>query len=142
MNKHVFNLRMSTTYAPKDNEINSLETQLFENNAWTTFDLNTRTPGFLIYVYSIFTCQHMFLRTNASERNLVFDSSRGEIVVEASEDWFLEKVDVMFVVNLVSGHASNDNIEYIISRMQQCPVSKNLPHNIDIQTSVEFENGQ
>ena len=141
MNKHVFNLRMSTTYAPKDNEINSLETQLFENNAWTTFDLNSKTPGFLIYVYSIFTCQHLFLRTNASECNLVFNSSRGEILVEASEDWHLEKVDVRFVVNLVSGHASHESIEYIISRMKQCPVSKNLPQNIDIQTSVEFEHG-
>jgi len=142
MNKHVFNLRMSTAYAPKDNEIASLETQVLENNAWTTFDLNVKTPGFLIYVYSIFTCQHLFLRTNASERYLVFDSSRGEILVEASEDWFLEKVHVSFVVSLVSGHASNDNIEYIISRMKQCPVSKNLPQNIDIQTRVEFKNGR
>lgn len=142
MSKHVFNLRMSTTYAPKDNEIASLETLVLENNAWTAFDLNIKTPGFLIYVYSIFTCQHLFLRTNANECNLVFNSSRGEILVEASEDWFLEKVDVSFTVSLASGHAINENIEYIISRMKQCPVSKNLPQNIDIQTSVEFDNGR
>ncbi len=141
MSKHIFEQRLSAAYAATDNDITSLEVEILDNSEWTTFDLNPGTPGFLVYVYSIFTCQHMFLRTNAAECNLVFHSSRGEILVEASEDWFLEKVDVKFEVSLASGSASSENIEYITSRMKQCPVSKNLPQNIDIRTSVVFSNG-
>jgi uncharacterized OsmC-like protein len=129
---------MNAAYAPADNNIAALDVQLLDDNEWTTFDLNTVTPGFLIYVYSIFTCQHLYLRTNGAEKNLVFTTSRGEILVEASDDWLLDKVNVKFDVSLASGNATEENIEYIISRMKQCPVSKNLPANIDIHTSVVF----
>ena len=89
MNKHIFNLRMAADYGSTENDITSLEVQVLDDNEWEILDLNTTTPGFLIYVYSIFTCQHMFLRTNATERELTFTSSRGELLVEASEDWLL-----------------------------------------------------
>jgi uncharacterized OsmC-like protein len=142
MTKHVFNLRMTCSYGPKENEIASLNVQVLDNNDWKNLDLNITTPGFLVYVYSIFTCQHLYLRTNGTERNLRFHSAQGRILVEASEDWSLEKVDVGFSVTLASGESSADSIAYIISRMKQCPVSINLPQDIEINTSVEFNNGQ
>jgi len=141
MSKHIFNLRMTATYGTSENDIASLEVQVLNENEWEILELNTMTPGFLIYVYSMFTCQHMFLRTNATERKLAFKSSRAELLVEASEDWLLEKVDVRFSVNLLTGEANDDNTDYIVSRMQQCPVSKNLPQGIDIDTRVEFHGG-
>lgn len=141
MSKHIFNLRMAVDYGPTENEIASLQADVLNENEWETLDLDTTTPGFLIFVYSIFTCQHMFLRTNATERKLAFKSSRAELLVEASEDWFLEKVYVKFIVKLAAGKANENEIDYIVSRMQQCPVSKNLPQGIDIDTSVEFYSG-
>jgi len=141
MSKHIFNLRMAVGYGPTENEITSLEVDVLNDNEWETLDLNTTTPGFLIYVYSIFTCQHMFLRTNATERKLAFKSSRAELLVETSEDWLLEKVYVKFIVKLSAGEANDDDTDYIVSRMQHCPVSKNLPQGIDIDTSVEFHGG-
>jgi uncharacterized OsmC-like protein len=141
MSKHIFQLRMSASYGSSENDIASLDVQMLNENEWEALDLNTKTPGFLIYVYSIFTCQHMFLRTNGSERNMAFASSQGEILVETSEEWIMEKVDVRFDVKLVAGEASTDNIDYIISRMKLCPVSKNLPQAIESLTSVEFHDG-
>lgn len=141
MNKHFFNLRMAADYGSSENDITSLEVQVLDDNEWEILDLNTTSPGFLIYVYAIFTCQHMFLRTNSTERKLAFTSSRGELLVEASEDWLLEKVYVSFNVRLAAGEANDDDIDYIVSRMKQCPVSKNLPQDIDILTSVEFRRG-
>jgi uncharacterized OsmC-like protein len=141
MSKHIFNLRMAADYGPAENEITSLQVDVLNENEWETLDLNTTTPGFLIYVYSIFTCQHMFLRTNATERKLDFKSSRAELLVEASEDWLLEKVYVKFIVKLLAGEAGDEDSDYIVSRMQQCPVSKNLPQGIDVVTSVEFHSG-
>ena len=141
MSKHIFNLRMAVDYGPTENEIATLLADVLNENEWETLDLNTTTPGFLIFVYSIFTCQHMFLRINATERKLAFKSSRAELLVEASEDWLLEKVYVKFIVKLAAGKANENDIDYIVSRMQQCPVSKNLPQGIDIETSVEFYSG-
>lgn len=138
MTRHVFNLRLSATYESSENNVATLEVQFLSEDGWEPLDLNTMTPGFLVYVYSIFTCQHLFLRTNSTERDLVLASSRGEILVEASEDWHLENVDVKFDVNLVSGDAKEDNIDYIISRMKQCPVSKNLPSNFHARTHIAF----
>jgi len=141
MSKHVFNLRMAAEYGPAENEITSLDVDVLNENEWEILDLNTMTPGFLIYVYSMFTCQHMFLRKNAAERKLVFKSARAESLVEASEDWLLEKVYMKFSVKLADGEANDDDSDYIVSHMKQCPVSKNLPQGIDIDTSVEFHNG-
>jgi uncharacterized OsmC-like protein len=129
---------MAADYGPADNEITSLEVDVLNDNEWEMLDLNTMTPGFLIYVYSMFTCQHMFLRKNATERNLAFKSSRATLLVEASEDWLLEKIYVKFIVRLAAGEANEDDTDYIVSRMKMCPVSKNLPRGIDIDTSVEF----
>jgi len=141
MSKHTFNLRLTATYASSENSIAAMEVQVLGENGWEPLELSTMTPGFLIYVYSMFTCQHMYLRTNGTERGLVFAASQGEIRVETSEDWLLEKVEVKFNVNLAAGGASDEKVEYIISRMKQCPVSKNLPQNIDIHTSVDFHDG-
>ena len=141
MSKHIFNLRMRATYKPAENEIDTLDVDVLADDGWTALDFNLKTPGFLIYVYAMFTCQHLYLRTNGTERGLSFASSTGQILVEASEDWFLEKADVRFRVQLRSGAASEDNTGYIVSRMKQCPVSKNLPAGIDVNTRVEFDKG-
>ena len=138
MTKHIFNLRLSATYEASDNKVATLEVQALTDDGWAPLDLDTMTPGFLVYVYSIFTCQHLFLRTNCAERGLVLASSTGEILVEASEDWYLAKIDIVFHVDLVSGDAIQDDIDYIVSRMQQCPVSKNLPGNLQASTRIEI----
>lgn len=138
MTRHIFNLRLSATYESSENDVATLEVQALSEDGWEPLDLNITTPGFLVYVYSLFTCQHLFLRTNSTERDLVLASSRGEILVETSEDWHLENVDVKFDVNLVSGDAKEDNIDYIVSRMKQCPVSKNLPSNFHARTYIAF----
>lgn len=138
MTRHIFNLRLSATYESSENNVATLEVLVLSEDCWKPLDLNTMTPGFMVFVYSIFTCQHLFLRTNSTERDLVLTSSRGEILVEASEDWHLENVDVKFDVNLFSGDANEDNIDYIISRMKQCPVSKNLPSNFQARTRITF----
>ena len=141
MSKHIFSLRMNATYEPPDNAIATLEVEVLADGEWTRLDLNTLTPGFLIYVYAIFTCQHTFLRTNSTERKLALKSSLGNILVEASEDWHLEKIDVQFEVTLATGEPGDDDAGYIASRMTDCPVSRNLPQNITGRTTVEFRHG-
>lgn len=135
MERHRFEMRLFCNYA-EENSIASLKVEHFNGNEWNSLDLDTQTAGFLIFTYAVFTCQHMFLRANASERNLQMASSSGSILIDAAADWKIEKLHVSFEATLKSGTPAADDIEYITGRMQQCPVSKNLGPIPDAQTSL------
>ena len=130
-------MRLSCSYG-EENSIGDLSVELLEEGEWKPLNLNEKSPGFQIFVYAIFTCQHMFLRTNAMERDLLLESSEGTIEVITDEKWQMEKLDVQFGAKLKSGSPTEDDVEYIVGRMQRCPVSKNLKEAPDSHTAVEF----
>ena len=41
------------------------------------FDLNSGSAGFLIFVYAVLNCQHMYMRLNCAERGLLLDTAEG-----------------------------------------------------------------
>ena len=137
MNKHNFHIRLVSTYGD-DNQVRQLDVEIHENEQWQPLKLDATTPGFVVFVSSIFTCQHLFLRTNSFERGLQLASASGEIRVQADSDWLLERVEVIFDATLARGTAGREDVEYIIERMKQCPVSRNLPTSASIDTSVVF----
>ena len=137
MSEHLFHLRLSCRY-DTDNKPVGLVVEALDNEQWQPLLLDTMTPGFLVYVYAIFTCQHLYLRTNSSERQLLLASATGEINVNADDEWTLQTVSIKFNVTLANGTAGREDVEYIISRMKQCPVSKNLPASASVDTNVAF----
>ena len=138
MSKHYFHLRLSCTYESSENKVSVLDVEVFTESGWQPLELSETTPGFLIFVYSILTCQHTYMRANGSENGLIFDSAEGDLKLQAAEDWRLESVDVAFNVKLKSGAVSDEKTSLIIERMKQCPVSLNLPADVSINTTVEF----
>ena len=138
MNKHYFQLRLNSTYESSDNKLQQLRVEHVVDSEWQPLALSERSPGFLIYAYSIFTCQHLFMRNNCAERGIELASASGEMVLVADEAWRLEQLHISFDVKPSKGTASADDREYIISRMGQCPVSKNLPEIADEQTVLNF----
>ena len=78
------------------------------------------------------------MRTNCAERNLILESTTGELKLSAGKFWNIQKVEVSFNANLKSGKPSDDDITYIIERMEHCPVSSNIPDDIDKKSSVIF----
>ena len=139
MPKHMFRMRLSCGYKVPDIEIDTLDVEVFEKSGWQVLDLRTKTAGFLVFVYAIFTCQHLYLRTNAKERGLTLKSSTGAIEVWASEDWALQKLHVQFEIELESGEAKDEDLAWIQDRMRQCPVSINLGDIPDSQTLVQLK---
>ena len=137
MNEHNFHMRLAAVYSD-DNRIKQLDVDIHENGQWQSLGLDATTPGFVVFVYAIFTCQHLYLRTNSSERGLEMASASGEIRVRADAEWSLQHVEVDFNVLLAKGTAGREDIEYIIARMKQCPVSRNLPASAGVDTSVVF----
>lgn len=126
-----FNMRLKCHYQGDVNEVSSLEVEHKVKDEWVPLDLGLATPGFDIFVYAIFTCQHRFFRVVCAERKLMLNSAEGNITIAADKDWHMETLQLHFSGQLNSGQSSADDIEAIVSRMKQCPVSRNLaaiPH--------------
>jgi len=136
MNEHRFQMRLFSLYQEPDNTISDLRVELFADDAWQDFDLNTGTAGFLIFVYAVFTCQHMYLRLNCAERGLLLRSASGHIEIEATQDWLVTRQRVAFEGRLKSGVPCAADVDYIIDRMAHCPVSSNLHKVPDSKTTL------
>jgi hypothetical protein len=138
MSERNFHMRLSCRYEGSENDIVDLKVQVFEEGEWQDFELNVNTAGFLVFVYAVFACQHLYLRTNAAERRLRIDSATGSIHMMSTEDWDLKRLQVSFDVKLGSGRAAKEDVDYIIGRMKQCPVSRNIRDIEDERTIVDF----
>ena len=139
MSERSFQMRLFCRYEEPDNSVAELDVQSFEDGEWRDFDLNTGTPGFLIFVYAAFTCQHLYLRTNCAERGLVLESTNGSIHMLTDEDWEMQKLRIGFEGKLKSGIPSPEDVDYVVGRMRQCPVSKNIRDIADSATSVYLD---
>jgi len=131
-----FSMRLKSTYEGNTNAVASLEVEHRVGGEWQPMELGITSPGFDIFVYAVFTCQHMYFRVNCAERGLVLNSSEGSIVIGADRDWNMETLKVHFSGRLGSGQASPDDIGYIVSRMKQCPVSQNIREVPDAESTV------
>ena len=50
MNERNFRMRMFSKYEDSENTVSELEVEVWEDEEWRSFDLNVRSPGFLIFV--------------------------------------------------------------------------------------------
>ena len=136
MNERSFRLRLACRYEDPDNSVADLAVEVLTDDRWEALELGVRTPGFLLFVYTILTCQHRYLRTNCAEKGLQLESANGSIDLLASEDWFIRKMHIRFDVRLKSGTPTPEDVNYIVARMEQCPVSKNLKAIPDSRTEI------
>ena len=138
MSNHHFHLRMQATYDNNQNKVDNLNLNIFNEGEWEILDLSIRSPGFLLYANALFSCQHLYMRSNCAERGLVLESSVGELKVVTSEIWEILDIQVSFNGKLKSGAPNQDAMDYIIDRMHHCPVSTNLPKHTPFAVSVDL----
>ena len=138
INRH-FHLRLTSTYKDDKNETEELAIEYFNDNKWETLDLSIRSPGFLLFINGLFSCQHLYMRSNSAERDLILESTTGEMKIVAGEFWNIKDATISFKAKLKSGSPTDDDINYITERMKHCPVSSNLPGNLQINNSVHFD---
>ncbi len=139
MSDRHFHLKLSATYRGDENNIDDLTVEVLHDDNWEALDLDIRSPGFLLFINALFSCQHLYMRTNCAERKLILLSSKAEMKVETDEVWAIKNVAISFVSQLKSGVPVDDDLEYITERMGHCPVTTNLSHKIKITSSVVFE---
>ena len=136
MSERNFNMRLKSTYEGDKNAVASLAVEHRIHGQWQPLDLGVASPGFDIFVYAAFTCQHTYFRVNCAERGLVLNSADGIIIIGTDKEWNMENLQVHFSGQLGSGQASQDDIDYIVSRMKQCPVSRNIRESPGARSTV------
>ena len=55
-----------------------------------------QSPGFQVFVYAIFTCQHRMFHVTAARQSLLLDSARGTINVATDSDWKIKTLQIDF----------------------------------------------
>lgn len=139
MNGREFHLRQSCSYQDPDNSITELDVEVLTEEGWQVLDLNVGTAGFLLFVYTILTCQHTYMRVNCAERGLALDSSHATLELVADEDWIIHRLYTGFTGRLKSGRAAAEDVAYIADRMAHCPVAGNLREIPDKQISLQLD---
>lgn len=131
-------MRLSCKYGTADNTVEDLFVEILESGQWRVFDLGIGSPGFQIFVYAIFSCQHLYMRTNCAERGLELSASEGRIQVAASEEWSITQLHVAFDAQIRSGAPTGEDVDYIVDRMGHCPASVNLSPIADLHTDLRL----
>lgn len=129
---------MQCRYRGDENAVESLQVYRDEKGTRQPFELGLLTPGFEVFCYALLTCQHTYLRLNCAERGLLLDCVQGEMHLSTDEDWLLRHQFLSFSMRLRGGEPDADTVDYLVERMQQCPVSKNLRPIGDSQIVLAF----
>jgi hypothetical protein len=133
-----FLFRLTCTYAGDDNRIVQLRVARPVEGEWVALDLNTLTPGFDVFCYALLSCQHTYLRLNCAEKGLLLERVDGEMHLSADNDWNIRHLSMSFSARLRNGEPDHETVDYIIERMQQCPVSKSLRPIPDCSVLLAF----
>jgi len=131
-------MRLRCSYESSDNKVSRLEVEHLVDAEWQALDLGIMSAGFDIFVYAVLTCQHMYFRANCAERGLVLASAEGSVRIGTGADWQIDTLRVSFSGRLSSGTPRPEDIDYIVARMKQCPVSRNLRDVPGAQSSIEL----
>ena len=139
MSNHKFQFRLSSHYEAENNDVSKLLFEYLVDHEWKEYDPTNYAAGFLVLLYAIFNCQHMYFRVNAAERGLQLKSAKGTLDAETNSDWELQKLHIHFDGQLVSGVTSKEDEAYITERMTHCPVSVNIKAVPDMKASIRLE---
>jgi hypothetical protein len=139
MSDRHFHLKLDATYTGDKNEVGDLDVEVLHDGQWEPVELGIRSPGFLLYINALFTCQHLYMRNNCAERDLVLASAQGELEVNARKNWEITSIEVTFSAKARSGTATQDDLDYITERMRHCPVSTNLAAQVKLDIHVSLE---
>jgi len=141
MHTREFLFRFKSTYTGDDNQVADLQVWKQVDGDWVDFDFGVRSPGFEMFCLALLTCQHTYLRLNCAEKGILLDHVDGEMHLSAGEDWEIHHLLMSFSASPRSGVAEvpdSETIDYIIERLQHCPVSVNMRPIADCSVLFAF----
>ncbi len=138
MSDRHFHLKLHSRYRTDENQIEDLTLEVLNDGNWEPLEIDKRSPGFLLYINALFSCQHLYMRANCAECGIELDSADGELIVDTDETWHLKDIQVLFKSKIRKGSPTPANIQYIHERQHHCPVSSNLPAGVPFRVTVDL----
>ena len=136
---HSFQFRLHCEYESAKNDVASLVFEHHVKGEWKVYDPRDYTAGFLVLLYAIFNCQHLYFRINAAERGIQLASADGLLTAVTDDQWRLQKLQIHFDAKPDSGSPAEGDEAYIIDRMEHCPVSVNIKRpTTDTKVTLRF----
>ena len=133
-----FLFRLESRYSGDDNDIAELSVARDIDGEWLPVELSVRSPGFELFCNALMSCQHTYFRLNCAENGVVLERARGELHVTTDEEWHIRHLLVSFTGYLRSRGPDEALVDYIVERMQHCPVSSNLRPVADSSIMLAF----
>jgi uncharacterized OsmC-like protein len=139
MSGFTFQMIMRCHYSGDKNKVESLHVEHLVDDEWQELILDTYSPGFDVFIYSILSCQHMFFRNNATEYGLSMTSAEALITIVTDEHRSIESLHSEFTGKLIKGTADIEKVKSITARVGLCPATINLKEIADKKITVNFE---
>jgi hypothetical protein len=129
---------MRCHYSGDQNKVDSLHVEHLVDDEWQELILDTYSPGFDVFIYSILSCQHMFFRNNSTEYDLVMTSAEALITIITDEHRSIESLHSEFTGKLIKGTADIEKVKSITARVGLCPATINLKEIADKKITVSY----
>lgn len=100
---------------------------------WQPQRIDAATPGFRLYLIALLLCLHTAIVMQSAELGLALQEVQGELQAQVLDDWSLEAVEADLRLQFTGAIAEMGlatALEQIRARMEQCPVSRNLPGTV------------
>ena len=133
-----FQMIMRCHYSGDENRLDNLYVEHLVNDEWQELKLDTYSPGFDVFIYSILSCQHMFFRNNSTEYGLAMDSAEALITIVTDEHRSIESLHAEFTGKLKMGTADVEKVKSITARVGLCPATINLKEIADKKITVSY----
>jgi len=122
----VFEYRLESLHGESDNELLDVTCERLGDGGWAAYAVSMTGSPFATFVYAAFVCQLAYLRMNAAERGLALERVRGRLRM-TTDAWLVQSIEAEFWIRLRAGEPTDEDLAFIVERMQGCPVSRNLP---------------
>ena len=103
------------------------------DGCWQPQRIDAATPGFRLYLIALLLCLHTAIVMQSADLGLALQEVQGELQAQVLDDWSLEAVEadlrLRFAGSIAEGGLATA-LEQIRARMDQCPVSRNLPGTV------------
>ncbi len=133
-----FLFQLESRYSGDGNAVESLRLSRDIDGEWQALDLSVQSPGFELFCCALMSCQHRYFRVNCAENGILLERARGELHITTDEDWHIRHLLVSFSGHLRSRRPDAALLDYIVERMQHCPVSSNLRPIDDASVLLAF----
>ena len=143
MDDAVRHFRIKAKYHTEDDceeiDCESIIAHILREDLWEPLDLSEKSPGFIIFAFSLLKCELFYFYTNLNECGVPYHDVEAEMDLATASDWHIGNSVINLRVYVEKGELlSQEMTDYLYQRTESCPVTRNLLHQDLITLELEY----